>query len=195
MAEGQPEKKKSKKLIIIVAGAVVLLACGGAAFMMKGKGGAEGETHVSTSDEIAGDAHGGGHGNSDGHGATKEDGHGGGHGGEEIAAAEANAEPETIFSFDQPFVVNLMDTKGRYFLQLLMEVEATTPEGVGRLEKNIAPLRDTAIMLLSSKSKDEMSTTEGKLRLKQELIMRMDSIVGPGTIKTIYFTDFSIHYS
>jgi flagellar FliL protein len=183
-------------LMIIAIAAVVLLGGGGAAFMMtRGKEGAPKEEQT-TAGEIASDAHGEGDSHGGGHGKKEEKGgHGESHGGGEGPAVAADETPETIYKFDHPFVVNLMESSGRWFVQVLLEIETTTPEGVGRAKKNVAPLRDTIIMLLSSKTKDEISTTEGKLRLKQEIIMRMDGILGPGTMKTVYFTDFSVHMS
>lgn len=182
--------KKKKKLIIIVGLAVVLVAGGvTAALLYRGGKKDKKEETKTTAGEIAADSEGGEK------GAKGEGGEG--HGGEkgEAAPKDAAAPAPTVYEFEHPFVVNLLDPTGRWFLQLMMQIETTTPEGVARVKGNIPPLRDTIIMLLSSKTKDEMSNTEGKLKLKQEMISRLDAVLGPGTVKAIYFTEFSFHFN
>jgi len=73
-----------------------------------------------------------------------------------------------------------------------MEIETARPEIVGEMKQNVAPLRDAVIMLLSSKSSDELAKVEGKLKLKQELIFRLESVLEPGSIEAIYFTEFNL---
>lgn len=206
-------KPKSKKKLLFVAGLGVLLLAGGGGAMiaMRGKKDAAkpeaGEHEATTSEEIHGDAKAEeGHGEkkeeahaapAEGHGEAKADAHGEkkaeGHGGGEGAAPEKKAEaPETTYAFENPFTVNLLDPGGRWFLTLMLEVETVSPEVVERVKKNLAPLRDAVIMLLSSKGTTDLRRVEGKLKLKEEIRIRMDSILGGTAIKAVYFTDFNV---
>ena len=48
------------------------------------------------------------------------------------------------------------------------------------------------LLLLSSKSLDEIQTVEGKIALRQELIQRINQILTTGKIRNLYFTEFVI---
>lgn len=175
-----PPKRNVKQLAVFAAIGIFLIGGGvaGGMFMMSRGETVEAEPkEESTSDEIAGDAK-GKHGEEGGEGADSTD-----------------SPPVTTYQFEKPFVVNLLDPEGHWFLQVLIQIETTSPEGVDRIEKNIAPLRDTVIMLLSSKTREEISKIEGKMRLKTEIIRRLDAILGAGTVKQIYFAEFSTHYN
>lgn len=175
-----------KKMILIGAIAGVLLLGGGGAFMMT-RGGADettaaDEAERTEGEEIAADASGGGD-------------HGGGGGeaeGESGEGGEKSAVPETTFIFGEMFQVNLIDASKRRFLQVELQFETRSPAVVAELERQLGPVRDTIIMLLSSKRTEEMQMTEGKLKLKQEIIQRVEGILEPGAIQAVNFTSFMI---
>jgi flagellar FliL protein len=53
-------------------------------------------------------------------------------------------------------------------------------------------LRDAVLGILTSKSLKDISTTEGKQRLKEEIAYRLNSYLSRGKILQVYFTDFVI---
>ena len=53
-------------------------------------------------------------------------------------------------------------------------------------------INDSVLILLSSKTYNELGTVEGKIQLKQELIMRMNQVLGVPMVKKIYFTEFVV---
>ena len=53
-------------------------------------------------------------------------------------------------------------------------------------------INDSVLILLSSKTYNELGTVEGKIQLKQELIMRMNQVLGGPMVKKIYFTEFVV---
>ena len=113
-----------------------------------------------------------------GHGEAK-----GGHGekGKGAASNEVNL---------PPFVVNLADQNARRYLKLVIAVEmAGQPE---LLEANKAKVRDALLMLLSSKTSEELSTLEGKILLRKEIVDRLNQALGQATVARVYFTDFVI---
>lgn len=206
--ETAPTKSKKKKLIIIGAAALVLaLAGGGAAMVLLGGDDPPEdpiEEPLTPGQEIVEDA--GGEGG--GHGAPEPEGGGNGEAGaeEEVelddhgipipkASGHADAGPKketTLYKFAQPFVVNIADPSGRRYLNTIIHVKTVDASVVAEMESNVAPLRDTLIMLLSSKSMEELARIEGKIKLKQEIILRMESILGHGTIREVYFTEFNM---
>jgi len=50
--------------------------------------------------------------------------------------------------------------------------------------------RDAIITLVSSKSAEAVSSPEGKLQLKDELLLRANQSVGKDVFKNLYFTEF-----
>ena len=112
---------------------------------------------------------------------------------------EANQEGEekeivTIVYPLKSFVVNLADKKGlgKRYLKVTMEVEVESEESLQKVESNTPKVRDTVLLLLSSKQINEINTMEGKLDLKQALLSRMNRILGEGIIKRIYFSEFVV---
>ncbi|EAJ5680861.1 flagellar basal body-associated protein FliL [Campylobacter lari] len=91
-----------------------------------------------------------------------------------------------------PFTLNLLSDGGsRYVkctIQLEQNVETLTPE----LDKKVAIIRDIIIRTLTSKTFEEVSTTKGKERLKDELTGKINEVLTDGFIKNIYFTDFVV---
>src|SRR6185295_11950655 len=116
---------------------------GGAAVMMrKPHDKPKGEATKPVEEELAGDA-------------KTEGEHGKAEGGAEVhgekGAAGETEKPSMIYKFDDQFVVNLIDPKGRQFLQAKLQLEASSPKALKQIQENVAPLRDAIIMLLSSK--------------------------------------------
>lgn len=117
---------------------------------------------------------------------------GGGHKGD--AAKEEKAQPDekllgqSFIMELQPFIVNLTD-KHRY-LKLTMQLEIVDKAYEPKVTEKVPNLRDAVIILLSSKSSETLSTIEGKLQLKDELLVRLNQVMDKEIFKNIYFTDF-----
>jgi len=97
---------------------------------------------------------------------------------------------KTIIVGLDPFVLNLSDL-GRY-LKLSIQLEVSD-ETLQEAVKDKAPqLRDTIIMLVSSKSANSVSSPEGKFQLKDEILFRVNQVMGmdKDVFKNIYFTEF-----
>ncbi len=90
------------------------------------------------------------------------------------------------------FLVNLADPLGRRYLKLGMEVEVRDPEAQLALTKYEAKIKDTLLLLLSSKTYDGLSTMKAKVELKQEVADRLNQIVGKGSILRVYITEMVI---
>jgi flagellar FliL protein len=53
-------------------------------------------------------------------------------------------------------------------------------------------LRDVVLLLLSSKTLEEIQGTEGKIILRRELVLRINQVLQKGKIRNLYFTEFVI---
>lgn len=90
------------------------------------------------------------------------------------------------------FLVNLADPLGRRYLKLSLEVEVRDPEVQAALGKYEAKIKDTLLLLLSSKTYDGLSTMKAKMELKQEVADRLNQIIGKGSILRVYITEMVI---
>jgi flagellar FliL protein len=183
----------NKKLLIIVLAAVLVLAGGGGGAMMmlkKKKPDAKAAGPKTTAGEIVDDAKGA----AGGEGAAKEGEAKGGEGEAKEGAApakDASAKKSPFYALEK-FTVNLLDPKGRWFVTTTIQIEMDSAKARAEIEEKVAPLRDATIMLLSSKTHEEVQSIGGKERLKRELQLRFEGILGAGAVKNIYLSDFMV---
>ena len=189
-AEGKKKKSSLIKYIVLV---VLLLVLGGGGYFAyitffakppvtapaaEGTAPAEGaakpeEKHEAKPEEKKAEG---------GHGEAKSEAKGGHGGGKDKAPSNNVALPA--------FVVNLADGNARRYLKVVLEVEMTgNPE---LLEANQAKIRDALLMLLSSKTSQDIASLEGKILLRKEIVDRLNQAIGQPKVSRVYFTDFVI---
>ncbi|MBI4949460.1 MAG: flagellar basal body-associated FliL family protein [Deltaproteobacteria bacterium] len=166
-----PPKKKSKLLLIGIAAVVVLGLGAGGFFFMKSKSSPD-KAHGA--EEVAA---------AEGEGKSTEGGHGG-----EAKAGEAQS---TIFNLD-PFIVNLQDNSGTRYLKLTVNLDLTSPTAQAEITAQTTQIRDSLIILLSSKSYTDIGTVEGKYQMRDEIVARVNQFLTKSKVKTAYFTEFVI---
>ncbi|MBF0144528.1 MAG: flagellar basal body-associated FliL family protein [Magnetococcales bacterium] len=123
---------------------------------------------------------------------------------EEAALAEPKPEEEAeqsdpsklvgeMFKLD-PFVVNLNEPRGNRYLKttIQLEMEKDKPKLKEELTARQAQLQDIILALLTSKNSQELQALEGKFRLREELMSRINALVVSGTVTRVYFTEFVI---
>ncbi len=90
------------------------------------------------------------------------------------------------------FTLNLAQRSGtsNRSLKLGVMLGITTRVTEARMDEWKPLLIDSALMLLSGKTYEELATVEGKRLLKQELLTRMNRILGEGVVQDIYFSEF-----
>jgi len=102
--------------------------------------------------------------------------------------------PEHTIELDE-FVVNLAD--GTHYAKVSIALGLEKPlegggEG-GKLDvKILAPVRDTVITVLSSKSMEQLVSKEGKTKLKEELKKQLNELLGKEVVKEVYFTSLTL---
>jgi len=105
----------------------------------------------------------------------------------------AQAEPQNTALVSLPtFVVNLADPLGRRYLKLSMDVELLNKGAAEKIKKNESKVRDAVILLLSSKTFADLSSMESKLALKDEIVSRLNQIVGGSMVLRVYFTEMVV---
>ncbi len=165
------KKKLPLKLIIIIA--VVLLVGGGAgAFFMMGDKGSD-DAATSDSKEVA-----------EGKEAKESE-----EGEESSVLGEAH-----YFSLDPPFIVNFTGKSRARFLQVSIEGmtrDATVKENIS---KHFPQVRNNLVLLLSSKTYDELNSPEGKAALRKQVLKEVQKVLeaetGKEGIEDVYFTSF-----
>ncbi|MBF0584983.1 MAG: flagellar basal body-associated FliL family protein [Magnetococcales bacterium] len=98
----------------------------------------------------------------------------------------------------KPMVVNLMDaTEGReIYLHVVvsLEVEYGKHKNVrDELERRQDQIRDLIGSLLSAQSGSVLRTPEGKFRLREEILQRINPLLVNGSLQRVFFPEFVIH--
>jgi flagellar FliL protein len=90
------------------------------------------------------------------------------------------------------FTVNLADPGGQRYLvtdiSIELSLEEEFPIEVAAKEPQI---RDAILAVLASKTFDEISTTQGKVALKQEILRRLNTLMASGRVEDVYITKFT----
>lgn len=114
---------------------------------------------------------------------TGETGHG---------PAEAKDEKFGVIYEMEPFIVNLLSREGKRYLKTTIEFEVENEDIKNELTQRTPQLRDAILLLLTSKSFEDINRPEGKLRLKNELLVRIHQILPGAGIRMLYFTEFVV---
>ncbi|MDR2050600.1 MAG: flagellar basal body-associated FliL family protein [Deltaproteobacteria bacterium] len=89
-------------------------------------------------------------------------------------------------------LVNLYDPLGRRYIQLDLELELVSPEVGKEIQAQNARIRDSLILLLSSKTFPELSSQEGKHILRNEILDRLNQVLGGPKVVRVFFTNMVI---
>ena len=90
------------------------------------------------------------------------------------------------------FIVNLAGTAGERYLKVNLELELKNSSLIAELEKRKPQVKDTILLLLSSKTFEDVATFRGKTKIRSEITARLNGILAPGSIKKVYFTEFVV---
>jgi flagellar protein FliL len=108
-----------------------------------------------------------------------------------VATPETRPLIGTMWSID-PFIVNLADNQGERYLKVVMQLEISDPMVSAQLDQLKPKLRDNVMDLLTAKSYAELMDSGGKQRLRDEIVLRLNSFLTKGRIVKVYFTEFVI---
>ncbi len=170
VTEGEQPAKKKKPLLLIIAAAVVVVAgAGTGAYFMLGQGSVEAAV-----DEKATVAK-----------SEKSD-----KGGE----TPATVGEAYYFSLDPPFIVNFAGTRRARFLQVSIEGLTRDSRVKEDITKHLPQVRNSLVLLLSSKTYEELNTMEGKASLRKQVLREIQKILEAETghegVEDVFFTSF-----
>ncbi len=182
-AEETPEEKKGgikgllagltgkKRLIVLVAPAVIVIGAGAFFFLRSSApDGAESAQDVQATAEAD-------------KGAEAASG--------DVVKKGGSKEQGEVFEL-KPFVVNLQDNSGTRYLRLQIGLELKEPVSVERMNSLRPKIRNSLIILLSSKSYRDIGNIQGKYRLRDEIVERINHVMKGDKVKTVYFTEFVV---
>jgi len=92
----------------------------------------------------------------------------------------------------EPFVVNVTGEGYPRYLKLQLALEADDLETRTELEARVDQIRDTTILLLSSKRLADVTDFEGKALLKDDLRDRVNALLDGGEVRSVLFTEFVV---
>ena len=208
-AEESSEANPAKSRLPLIAGGVValLLLGGGGTFFVLRKGDApaeesaehaakgeeqhaaeHGEDHAAKADEGHGEAAAGEHAEeSEGHEETSgAEGHG------EEGAGEHGGAPAPQFVSIDSFVVNVSDGEGDRFLKVKIDLEVSSADVSKEIEQRMPQVKDIMIGLLSSQNATAVRSMEGKDRLREQVLARLNAVVRTGVVRQVLFTEFVV---
>lgn len=112
---------------------------------------------------------------------------------EEAAAAEQPSTPY-YFSLDPAFVVNFPGRGRAKFLQVNIDGVTRDPNLKEDITTHLPRIRNNIVLLLSSKTYEDVITAEGKEKLRQEVLGEINKILldetGKDDVEDVFFTSF-----
>jgi flagellar protein FliL len=108
-------------------------------------------------------------------------------------AVEASEETQVKSTLHlETFVLNLSDPDQRSYLRVGIDLGLNKEMKHGENNAPIAEIRDTILGVLAQGKVDELLTTEGKTKLKENLLTALQQRLPQLGVKEVYFTEFLI---
>lgn len=114
-------------------------------------------------------------------------------GGQGAAPGAAAGVPGAVTVFPlEPFIVNIYDGQELRYLKVKVEMEMANPAIKPELEGRLAAMRDAILVVLTSKTLQDIQDMQGKNQLREEILIAVSKIIAQGKVTKIYFTDFVV---
>lgn len=175
LGEGAATKGKSSKVTIIIIAVVALLmigaSIGGTLYFL---GGSDEEMSMANADGEGGDKH----------KKSKK------------AAHEGESSAVIYHAFEPAFVVNFEDKGVIRFLQVGLSVMTHNESVISDLTQHDPVIRNNLVLLFSSQSFKDLSSREGKEKLRADTLKEIQTILkkytGDKGVDEVFFTSFVI---
>jgi len=92
----------------------------------------------------------------------------------------------------ESMIVNLADTEVPRYLKVKIDLESVEPKPNEEFDKRLPRLKDAVLTILTSKTYSQISNSQGKMELKEEILVEANQIFDKLKLKTVYFTEFVI---
>ena len=107
-------------------------------------------------------------------------------------AAAKQPKVSIYYKFDPPFVVNLQGQTGNRFLQVTIEAMTYDQAVTADIEQHMPIIRNNVVFLLGSISYEQLSTLEGKQKLRADILAEIQKVLkektGKPGIEEVYLT-------
>jgi flagellar basal body-associated protein FliL len=92
----------------------------------------------------------------------------------------------------ESFVLNLADAEQRSYLRVGIDLGLSVEQKRGEEGPPVAKIRDTILTVLAGAKLDELLTTEGKAKLKENVLHALRERAPEVGVQEVYFTEFLI---
>jgi flagellar FliL protein len=114
----------------------------------------------------------------------------------EEAAVQANIGPALYVPLDPPFVVSFDEGDGARYLQLTLQAMARSEATITDIKRHAPALRNAFLFLLSGYELKELSTLQGKEKLRAAMLVSANEVMAKNGsaigIEELYFTSLVI---
>jgi len=110
---------------------------------------------------------------------------------EQLEMAEEETQVKPIFPLNS-FIVNLAGENGKRYLKIKMILEITKEDLNDTIRQRIPQIRDSIMMILTSKRYEDVKDTAGKIALRQDIRKQINVFFKEPCVSNVYFTDFVI---
>ncbi len=111
--------------------------------------------------------------------------------GDEEMEEDDTGDPENAITSLGKFTINLRGASGGRILHFQVDVE-TKFQHTEDVERDMAILRDGVILLASDYTYADVDGLDGKLRLRDELLARLNTLTERPRIRRVFFTEFVV---
>lgn len=108
---------------------------------------------------------------------------------EGAAQGPAPGEPGPIVDLE-PMVVNLSNTERTHYLKVSISVELADAAAAALYEPRKVQARHSVLMTLRALTLAETQDVDEQERIRQRLQEQLENVIGPRTVRGVYFTDF-----
>lgn len=120
----------------------------------------------------------------------------GGEASEPGAPAKLEPPKPPVFLAMEPFTVNLQQELGEQYLQVAFTLQVADQSQVDSIKLYMPLVRSRILLLLATKKASELSTSEGKKKLQDEIIAQVKQPFAPQSppqqVSGVFFTSFVI---
>jgi flagellar FliL protein len=118
-------------------------------------------------------------------------------GGKQDAEASAEHAPAALAApaLDlelSPFLVNLADPGGGHYLKTTLTLELQNEAASNWINGHLPKVRDRVLLLLSSKETAELLSSDGKFRLRDDVLKAVNEMMGQDKVTAVYLTEFVV---
>ena len=101
-------------------------------------------------------------------------------------------EPGTIVGLEEIIVTLASDPRNPRYLRINVSLEIRDSSVAERAAARIPQLRDIVIMILSSRSADDLASPEGKVALREEIFRDIAVQMPEGALLNVFFSDLVV---